>query len=122
MEACYGGTDVMERSCAVARGIDINNSDVGVGVFDWFYFSSASGSELPGGVCLGLSLRYRHWHHTCTCIIILPTQFSIPIQRHPAPVRTALVFYLYRYRSTTTYNIYNIILILYTVHSAAHAA
>jgi hypothetical protein len=26
MEACYGGTDVMERSCAVARGIDINNN------------------------------------------------------------------------------------------------
>jgi hypothetical protein len=26
MEACYGGTDVMERSCAVARGIDINIS------------------------------------------------------------------------------------------------
>jgi hypothetical protein len=25
MEACYGGTDVMERSCAVARGIDINS-------------------------------------------------------------------------------------------------
>ena len=25
MEACYGGTDVMERSCAVARGIDTNN-------------------------------------------------------------------------------------------------
>jgi hypothetical protein len=24
MEACYGGTDVMERPCAVARGIDIN--------------------------------------------------------------------------------------------------
>jgi hypothetical protein len=24
MEECYGGTDVMERSCAVARGIDIN--------------------------------------------------------------------------------------------------
>jgi hypothetical protein len=24
MEACYGGTDVMGRSCAVARGIDIN--------------------------------------------------------------------------------------------------
>jgi hypothetical protein len=24
MEACYGGTNVMERSCAVARGIDIN--------------------------------------------------------------------------------------------------
>ena len=24
MKACYGGTDVMERSCAVARGIDIN--------------------------------------------------------------------------------------------------
>jgi hypothetical protein len=22
MEACYGGTGVMERSCAVARGID----------------------------------------------------------------------------------------------------
>jgi hypothetical protein len=25
MEAFYGGTDVMGRSCAVARGIDINN-------------------------------------------------------------------------------------------------
>jgi hypothetical protein len=25
MEACYGGTDVMERSCTVARGIDINS-------------------------------------------------------------------------------------------------
>jgi hypothetical protein len=24
MEACYGGTDVMERSCAMARGKDIN--------------------------------------------------------------------------------------------------
>jgi hypothetical protein len=24
MEACYGGADVMERSCAVARGIDTN--------------------------------------------------------------------------------------------------
>jgi hypothetical protein len=29
MEACYGGTDVMERSCAVARGIDINIRGVG---------------------------------------------------------------------------------------------
>jgi hypothetical protein len=28
MEACYGGTDVMERSCAVARGIDINSKTV----------------------------------------------------------------------------------------------
>jgi hypothetical protein len=28
MEACYGGTDVMERSCAVARGIDINSISV----------------------------------------------------------------------------------------------
>jgi hypothetical protein len=27
MEACYGGTDVMERSCAVARGIDINTEE-----------------------------------------------------------------------------------------------
>ena len=25
MGACYGGTDVMERSCAVARGKDINS-------------------------------------------------------------------------------------------------
>jgi hypothetical protein len=24
-EACYGGTDVMERSCAVARGKDFNS-------------------------------------------------------------------------------------------------
>jgi hypothetical protein len=29
MEACYGGTDVIERSCAVARGIDINTVTVG---------------------------------------------------------------------------------------------
>jgi hypothetical protein len=29
VEACYGGTDVMERSCAVARGIDINTSMAG---------------------------------------------------------------------------------------------
>jgi hypothetical protein len=28
MEECYGGTDVMERSCAVARGIDIKNGYV----------------------------------------------------------------------------------------------
>jgi hypothetical protein len=28
MEACYGGTDVMEGSCAVARGIDINKMAV----------------------------------------------------------------------------------------------
>jgi hypothetical protein len=25
MEACHGGTGVMERSCAMARGKDINN-------------------------------------------------------------------------------------------------
>jgi hypothetical protein len=31
MEACYGGTDVMERSCAVARGIDINTLTNGHG-------------------------------------------------------------------------------------------
>jgi hypothetical protein len=24
MEACYGGADVMERSCTMARGKDIN--------------------------------------------------------------------------------------------------
>jgi hypothetical protein len=26
MEACYGGADVMERPCAMARGKDINNA------------------------------------------------------------------------------------------------
>jgi hypothetical protein len=26
MEACYGGTGVMERSCALARGKDINST------------------------------------------------------------------------------------------------
>ena len=31
-EACYGGTDVMERSCAVARRIDINKYPLGPGV------------------------------------------------------------------------------------------
>jgi hypothetical protein len=30
MEACYGGADVMERSCAVARGIDINSFLAGI--------------------------------------------------------------------------------------------
>jgi hypothetical protein len=28
MEACYGGTDVMERSCAMARGENINTETV----------------------------------------------------------------------------------------------
>jgi hypothetical protein len=28
MGACYGDADVMERSCAVARGIDINTLPV----------------------------------------------------------------------------------------------
>ena len=28
-EACYGGTDVMGRSCAVARGKDINSAQAG---------------------------------------------------------------------------------------------
>jgi hypothetical protein len=32
MEACYGGTDVMERSCAVARGIDINKHRSALGM------------------------------------------------------------------------------------------
>ena len=36
MVACYGGTDVMERSCAVARGKDINP------------FTGSAG-RLPGG-------------------------------------------------------------------------
>ena len=31
MEACYGGTDVMERSCAVARGKDINSKAYSAG-------------------------------------------------------------------------------------------
>jgi hypothetical protein len=26
MEPCYGGADVMERSCAMARGKDINTA------------------------------------------------------------------------------------------------
>jgi hypothetical protein len=34
IEACYGGTDVMEGSCAVARGKDINIYNIlfGMGV------------------------------------------------------------------------------------------
>jgi hypothetical protein len=28
MEACYGGTDVMERSCAMARGKDTNTMNL----------------------------------------------------------------------------------------------
>ena len=39
MEACYGGTDVMERSCAVARGIDINNRSVSPSEFSASRFS-----------------------------------------------------------------------------------
>jgi hypothetical protein len=30
METCYGGTDVMERSCAMARGKDINKCQLTV--------------------------------------------------------------------------------------------
>jgi hypothetical protein len=45
MEACYGGTDVMERPCAVARGIDINSNGyvlhcvtaLAAGQSHWFY-------------------------------------------------------------------------------------
>jgi hypothetical protein len=47
MEACYRGTDVMERSCAVARGIDINNNDSDLdrvatpGVFFAYFYNHA---------------------------------------------------------------------------------
>jgi hypothetical protein len=34
MEACYGGTDVIERSCAMARGLDINIEATGEGRHD----------------------------------------------------------------------------------------
>jgi hypothetical protein len=37
MEACYGGTDVMERPCAVARRIDINT-------YPGFLYSKVPGS------------------------------------------------------------------------------
>jgi hypothetical protein len=40
MEACYGGTDVMERSCAVARGIDINT----LGLYQLSFITNA---DLP---------------------------------------------------------------------------
>jgi hypothetical protein len=40
MGACYGGTDVMERPCAMARGKDINSSH----------------SQLPAGAVLVLVL------------------------------------------------------------------
>jgi hypothetical protein len=36
MEACYGGTDVMERSCAMARGGSINNN-TGIGTGTGLY-------------------------------------------------------------------------------------
>jgi hypothetical protein len=39
MEACYGGTDVMERSCAVARGIDINRGFRAKMGVKWPYFA-----------------------------------------------------------------------------------
>jgi hypothetical protein len=31
MKACFGGTDVMERSCAVVRGEDINSKGASYG-------------------------------------------------------------------------------------------
>jgi hypothetical protein len=34
MGACYGRTDVMERSCAMARGKDINRSEAGTSHLD----------------------------------------------------------------------------------------
>ena len=55
MEACYGGTDVMERSCAVARGIDINRHHEGE--FIIFQNLAVFISERPGCVlvvCSGI--------------------------------------------------------------------
>ena len=47
MEACYGGTDVMGRSCAVARGIDINSRASAVYQSILFNFSSPC-TKFPG--------------------------------------------------------------------------
>jgi hypothetical protein len=54
MEACYGGIDVMELSCAVARGIDINRQMAGQGAF-WSdvtvnakYKRAKGGSQVAG--------------------------------------------------------------------------
>jgi hypothetical protein len=51
MEACYGGTDVMERSCAVARGIDINTFLPGTNHAELKQFpllAKACGPRAPG--------------------------------------------------------------------------
>jgi hypothetical protein len=76
MGECYGGTDVMERSCAVARGIDINSTGYvtavaagqsqrfysGVGIFNWCYLSSAHPDpSVPGGSVL----KQGDWHIYC---------------------------------------------------------
>jgi hypothetical protein len=55
MEECYTGADVMERSCAVARGKDINMarlraSGVSVGPVLFFFF----GWAFPWPLVLGL--------------------------------------------------------------------
>jgi hypothetical protein len=59
MEACYGGMDLMERSCAVARGKDINishpHSSGPPGVFCIYFYNHARRLRLEKLLYLELS-------------------------------------------------------------------
>jgi hypothetical protein len=55
MEACYGGADVMERSCAMARGKDINSFKAPVIIANAGYRKGLSrklGSGIPAAFFL----------------------------------------------------------------------
>jgi hypothetical protein len=64
MEACYGGTDVMERSCAVARGIDINkNRPKPATWLGWAYLTkdqrSTTAATMPIATAFKFYIRHR---------------------------------------------------------------
>ena len=60
MEACYGGTDVMERSCAVARGIDINSAAWGLIILLMYITAGAPKSKAAAGTAIGLCAAWRN--------------------------------------------------------------
>jgi hypothetical protein len=62
MEACYGGTDVMEKSCAMARGKDINRKgmiEMRYHTVAWIVACTCSYSRSPAGG--GLFLAALFW-------------------------------------------------------------
>ena len=67
MEACYGGTDVMERSCAVARGIDTNTRSRFVFVSGFWGLSSWQLASVVVAMIL-YKCGYGAKHETATTV------------------------------------------------------